>query len=81
MTMCNKIKGILLALVFFLLPTWEVAAQTLHYNRPAEFFEEALVIGNGTMGGIIYGGTEHDRISLNDITLWTRSGRTATSPR
>ena len=71
MTMCNKIKGILLALVFFLLPTWEVAAQTLYYNRPAEFFEEALVIGNGTMGGIIYGGTEHDRISLNDITLWT----------
>lgn len=22
----------------------------LHYNRPAEYFEEALVIGNGTMG-------------------------------
>ena len=46
-------------------------AQTLHYNKPAEFFEEALVIGNGTMGGIIYGGTESDKISLNDITLWT----------
>ena len=46
-------------------------AQTLHYNRPATFFEEALVIGNGTMGGIIYGGTETDRISLNDISLWT----------
>ena len=46
-------------------------AQTLHYNRPADFFEEALPIGNGTMGGMIYGGTECDRISLNDITLWT----------
>jgi len=46
-------------------------AQTLHYNRPAEYFEEALVIGNGTMGGTIYGGTDTDRISLNDITLWT----------
>ncbi len=53
---------------------WAVAmmqAQTLHYNRPADYFEEALPIGNGTMGGMIYGGTECDRISLNDITLWT----------
>ena len=48
-----------------------VIAQTLQYYKPAEFFEEALVIGNGTMGGIVYGGTEHDKISLNDITLWT----------
>ena len=46
-------------------------AQTLHYDRPADYFEEALVIGNGTMGGIVYGGTQNDRISLNDITLWT----------
>ena len=47
------------------------AAQTLHYDKPAVYFEEALVIGNGTVGGTVYGGTEHDRISLNDITLWT----------
>lgn len=44
---------------------------TLHYDRPAEFFEEALVIGNGMMGGVVYGGVETERISLNDITLWT----------
>ena len=46
-------------------------AQTLHYDRPADYFEEAMVIGNGTMGGIVYGGHETERISLNDITLWT----------
>ncbi len=46
-------------------------AQTLHYNRPAAYFEEALVIGNGMMGGTVYGGTVKDKISLNDITLWT----------
>ena len=54
---------------------WTVAvmltAQTLHYNRPADYFEEALPIGNGTMGGMVYGGTACDCISLNDITLWT----------
>ena len=47
------------------------APLTLHYNRPATYFEEALVIGNGTLGGIVYGGTRIDKISLNDITLWT----------
>ena len=56
-------------------PSWvmflQAQAQTLHYDRPAQYFEEALVIGNGTMGGIVYGGTQTDRISLNDITLWT----------
>ena len=51
--------------------TMAVMAQTLHYDKPATYFEEALVIGNGTMGGIVYGGTQTDRISLNDITLWT----------
>ena len=43
----------------------------LHYERPAEYFEEALVIGNGTMGATLYGGVKKDKISFNDITLWT----------
>ena len=65
-------KRILLTLVVTLvaLSGW-AQPLTLHYDRPATYFEEALVIGNGTMGGIVYGGTVCDRISLNDITLWT----------
>lgn len=43
----------------------------LHYDRPAQYFEEALVLGNGSMGATVYGGVKSDRISLNDITLWT----------
>ena len=43
----------------------------LHYDRPAEFFEEALVIGNGNIGAVLYGGVKEERLSLNDITLWT----------
>lgn len=46
----------------------------LHYDRPAKYFEEALVIGNGTLGATIYGGTRTDVLSLNDITLWTGEG-------
>lgn len=43
----------------------------LRYDRPAEFFEEALPVGNGNLGALVYGRTGLERISLNDITLWT----------
>ncbi|MBQ0057916.1 MAG: glycoside hydrolase family 95 protein [Bacteroidales bacterium] len=43
----------------------------LRYDRPATFFEESLVIGNGTLGAAVYGGVDEDKISLNDLTLWT----------
>ncbi len=43
----------------------------LKYDRPAQYFEEALILGNGNLGASVYGGVEHEKISLNDITLWT----------
>ena len=43
----------------------------LHYDRPAEFFEESLPIGNGKLGALVYGGTDDNIIYLNDITFWT----------
>ncbi|MDD6890353.1 MAG: glycoside hydrolase family 95 protein [Bacteroidales bacterium] len=43
----------------------------LRYDRPAQYFEEALILGNGNLGASVYGGVEHEKISLNDITLWT----------
>jgi len=47
------------------------ANNVLHYNRPATFFEEAFVIGNGNIGAIVYGNQNGEKLSLNDITLWT----------
>ena len=44
---------------------------TLHYDRPATYFEEALPVGNGRLGAMVYGDPVHERLSLNDITLWT----------
>lgn len=43
----------------------------LWYKNPALYFEESLVIGNGRLGGVVYGGVKEDKICLNDITLWT----------
>lgn len=43
----------------------------LWYNKPAEHFEESLVIGNGKVGATIFGGIQSDKIYLNDATLWS----------
>lgn len=43
----------------------------IRFDRPADYFEETFVIGNGSQGAIIYGNPTRERISLNDITLWS----------
>ena len=49
----------------------EQAPMLLQYDRPADFFEESLPIGNGKLGALVYSGTDDNIIYLNDITLWT----------
>ena len=44
----------------------EQAPMVLQYNRPADYFEESLPIGNGKLGALVYGGTDDDMIYLND---------------
>lgn len=41
------------------------------YDRPAQIWEEALPIGNGRLGAMIYGGLDVERIALNEDTLWS----------
>ena len=40
-------------------------------RSPATHFEQAYPIGTGHQGAVVYGGTEIERISLNDDTLWS----------
>ncbi len=47
------------------------AQHLMRYNKPAQFFEEALVLGNGKAGATVYGGLQTDTIHLNDATLWS----------
>src|SRR4051794_15925996 len=44
---------------------------TLWYERQAKAWLEALPIGNGRLGGMVYGGVLTERIALNDGTLWS----------
>ena len=43
---------------------------SLWYRRPAVQWTEALPIGNGRLGGMIFGGIDGERIQLNEATLW-----------
>ncbi len=43
---------------------------SLWYRRPAVQWTEALPIGNGRLGGMIFGGIDSERIQLNEATLW-----------
>ncbi len=42
----------------------------LWYSQPAKAWTEALPIGNSHQGGMVFGGTGHEEIQLNDETFW-----------
>lgn len=45
-------------------------ALKLWYTKPGEVFEEALPVGNGRIGAMVYGGVSTEKMSLNEATLW-----------
>jgi alpha-L-fucosidase 2 len=64
----------LLVFFTFVLFFGKITAQSNHilwYDKPAEFFEESLVLGNGKLGATVFGGVNSDKIYLNDATLWS----------
>ena len=44
------------------------------YDAPAEDWNEALPIGNGRLGAMVFGGTSTERIQLNEESVWTKQG-------
>ena len=62
---------IFLVVIFGYQYSFAQSNNTLWYNRPAEYFEEALVLGNGKTGATVFGGVQYDQIYLNDATLWS----------
>src|ERR1041384_2768337 len=58
-----------------------LGALTLWYRKPATKWEsEALPIGNGRLGAMIFGGAEHERLQLNEHTLWSGHPEVLDSP-
>ncbi len=59
-------------------PTSEL---TLWYRQPAEQWVEALPIGNGRVGAMIFGGVASERLQLNHDTLWSGAPSDWNNPR
>ena len=43
----------------------------LFYRRPAKIWEETLPLGNGRLGLMTDSGTQHEHITLNEISMWS----------
>jgi alpha-L-fucosidase 2 len=53
---------------------------TLWYRQPAKEWVEALPVGNGRMGAMVFGGPARERIQFNEHTLWLGEPRDYSHP-
>lgn len=66
-----------IAIIFFILQACNSPKESalrdlkLWYDTPAEKWVEALPIGNGRLGAMVFGGVKTERIQLNEESVWT----------
>ena len=75
-----SMKKIFSALLFFsVIIGYGQRDLKLWYNKPAQNWNEALPIGNGRLGAMVFGSVNQERIQLNEATLWS-GGPANTNP-
>ena len=52
----------------------------LWYTKPAENWNEALPIGNGRLGAMVFGGIKQEILQLNEETVWAGSPHNNVNP-
>ena len=55
-------------------------ALILRFEQPAEQWADALPVGNGRLGAMIFGEVKSERIALNEDTLWSGAPRNWNNP-
>ena len=78
-------KRLFLCLGFALISLASPAKNTLHnntlwYNQPAKVWEEALPVGNGRLGAMIFGNPYHETIQVNEESLWSGAPINSNNP-
>lgn len=58
----------------------DVGPLLLWYPKPAEKWIEALPVGNGRLGAMVFGGVDVERLQFNEDTLWTGGPRDYSHP-
>lgn len=68
-------KPMLIIIIFLRLVMTEVSLSAqenkLWYKKPASVWTEALPLGNGRLGAMVFGRVQDELIQLNESTLWT----------
>jgi alpha-L-fucosidase 2 len=62
------------------LPPAGMSPLSLWYRAPAAKWEEALPVGNGHLGAMVYGGVPAEHIQFNEHTVWTGRPRSYARP-
>ncbi|MBO3101496.1 glycoside hydrolase family 95 protein [Cellulomonas fengjieae] len=53
---------------------------TLRYDSPATAWTDALPLGNGRLGTMVFGGVARERLQVNDDTCWSGAPRARSAP-
>jgi len=75
------IRPLLLSFLLVASASAGFAALELRYTQPAEKWTEALPVGNGRLGAMVFGGVTSERLQLNEATLWSGGPRDWNNPR
>ena len=75
-------SSVLRSLLFFLVASTPLfsADPVLWYRHPAQRWGDALPVGNGRLGGMVFGGIAKERIQLNEDTVWNGKKRDRINP-
>jgi len=57
-----------------------VRENLLHYTAPAKRWTEALPVGNGRLGAMVFGDARAEKLSLNEATFWTGGPKDCNNP-
>jgi len=77
-----KLNNVRLFLAASLVAAASVSANdlTLKYSQPASRWTEALPVGDGRLGAMIFGGVTNEHLQLNEATLWSGGPRDWNNP-
>jgi len=73
MNIKNKITAICFGIVSFATTAQTNTDLKLWYDKPASIWNEALPLGNGRLGAMVFGNPAVERLQLNEETIWAGS--------
>jgi len=78
----TKIKGTILILLFCISAVYaQQQGNILWYNQPAKIWDEALPVGNGRLGAMVFGDPKNELIQLNEESLWAGAKQNSNNPQ